>query len=269
MNWVYHHDLDPFLWHFGGGVGIRWYGLAYLAGFVLGYVLLRWQMSRGWVHLEEGEDLDLVLTVAIAGVLGGRLGYVLLYGPGRVVRDPFSVFRIWEGGMSIHGGVAGAVVGLLWFARRFDYDFWTLADAASLATPPGLFLGRVANFINGELWGRPTGEGWGVVFPRAPGSGVPRHPSQLYEAVLEGVVLLMLLVMVRRRADRPGVVSGSFLASYGILRFLVEFVRAPDPHIGYELWGMTRGQEYSVLFVLLGLLVVYLGRRSSPVAPSG
>lgn len=268
MGWVYHHDLDPYLWHFGGGLGVRWYGLAYLIGFVLGYALLRWQMDRGWVKLDEGEDVDLVLTVAVAGVLGGRLGYVLLYGLSFVLRDPLSVFRIWEGGMSIHGGVAGAVIGLWWFGRRFEHGFWSLADAAALATPPGLFLGRIANFINGELWGRPTGGEWGVVFPRAPGPGVPRHPSQLYEAVLEGVVLLAVLVWLRRRTDRTGTVSGAFLAGYGVLRFGVEFVRAPDPHIGYELLGMTRGQEYSLLFVTLGLLIVYLSRRTELASPS-
>jgi len=156
MGWIYRHDLDPYLVSFGEGIGIRWYGLAYLVGFLLGYLLLRWQRDRGWVELEAGEDVDLVLTVALAGVLGGRLGYVLLYGLGFVARDPLYPFRIWQGGMSIHGGVAGAVLGLVWFARRYDRRFWTLSDAAALSTPPGLFLGRIANFINGELWGRPA-----------------------------------------------------------------------------------------------------------------
>lgn len=263
MSWVYHHDLDPYLLYFGSGIGIRWYGLAYLIGFVLGYALLRWQMRRGWIELDEGEDVDLVLTVAVLGILGGRLGYVVLYGLPFVVEDPLYPLRIWQGGMSIHGGIAGAVLGLWWFARRFDHGFWRMTDAAALATPPGLFLGRIANFINGELWGRPTDGDWGVVFPRAPGSGVPRHPSQLYEAVLEGAVLLVLLIFIRRRTGRPGVVSGSFLVGYGVLRFAVEFVRAPDPHIGFELLGMTRGQEYSLVFVVVGLFIVVAARRTS------
>ncbi|MFB6226875.1 MAG: prolipoprotein diacylglyceryl transferase, partial [bacterium] len=175
--------------------------------------------------------------------------------------DPLYVVRIWEGGMSIHGGVAGAVLGIIWFARKNDYPAWRLLDAGAITTPPGLFFGRIANFINGELWGRPTDGSWGVVFPKAPGPDVPRHPSQLYEALLEGPVLFALLYYVLKRSKIDGVTASFFLLGYGSLRFLVEFYRAPDPFIGYEFLGMTRGQEYSLIFVLVGLIILYLRRR--------
>lgn len=163
--------------------------------------------------------------------------------------------------MSIHGGVIGAVLGIVWFARRTDTVFLKLTDAAAFGTPPGLFFGRIANFINGELWGRPTGSDWGVIFPGASDS-VPRHPSQLYEAILEGPVLLLVLYWIYRSTDEDGYLSGGFMIGYGVLRFFVEFYRAPDPHLGYELLGMTRGQEYSLVFILIGLIVLPVVRHS-------
>lgn len=253
-NWIYHHDLDPFLIQFTETFGVRWYGLAYVVGFLIAYAMLLYLSRSGWFPLGDEEIGDLVITVALTGVVGGRLGYVFLYGLRYVLEDPFYILRIWEGGMSIHGGVVGAVLGIVWFARRYGYSSWKLLDAAALTTPPGLFFGRIANFINGELWGRPTDGSWGVVFPRAPGD-VPRHPSQLYEAVLEGPVLLLILWGVMRKTSRNGMISAAFMIGYGALRFLVEFYRAPDPHLGYELWGMTRGQEYSLMFIAIGLVI--------------
>lgn len=253
-GWIYYHDLDPFILRFTDGIGLRWYGLAYVLGFLAGYWLLTKFLLGERVNLTREEAGDFVLSVALTGVVGGRLGYVFLYGLEYLVQDPFYLFAVWQGGMSIHGGVVGAVLGIGWFSRSYDVSFWKLTDAAALGTPPGLFFGRIANFINGELWGRPTGGDWGVVFPHV--DNLPRHPSQLYEAVLEGPVLFGILVGVMRYTDQDGYTSGGFLAGYGVLRFLVEYFRAPDPHIGYEFLGLTRGQEYSILFVLLGVLLL-------------
>jgi phosphatidylglycerol:prolipoprotein diacylglycerol transferase len=253
-DWIYHHDIDPFLIHFWNGIGIRWYGLAYLAGFLSGYLLLTRVMMGDRVQLSEEQAGDFLLVVALCGVVGGRVGYVFLYGWKFFLSNPFYLFQVWEGGMSIHGGVFGAILGIWWFAYRNEIPFLRLSDVAAFGTPPGLFFGRIANFINGELWGRPTGADWGVVFPAAPGS-LPRHPSQLYEAVLEGPLLMGILVMIHQYTDDDGYLSSGFMIGYGVLRFLVEFYRAPDPHIGYELLGMTRGQEYSLIFIVIGILI--------------
>jgi phosphatidylglycerol:prolipoprotein diacylglycerol transferase len=262
---IYHHNIDPIMIDFGRFVlpflgevhlAVRWYGFAYLLAFVVGY----WLLHRFWVgkrlELSDESATDFLLTVALSGVIGGRVGYVLLYGMEFFLRDPFYLFRIWEGGMSIHGGVVGAGLGIAWFAYKRDIPFLRLTDVACFGTPPGLFFGRIANFINGELWGRPTDGSWGVVFPRASGQGIPRHPSQLYEAVLEGPVLMLFLYWIYKTTDDDGYLTGGFLAGYGVLRFLVEFYRAPDPFIGYELFGMTRGQEYSLIFMLVGLFLL-------------
>ncbi len=260
---VYHHNIDPVLLDFGrvalpllGEVhlAVRWYGLAYILGFLVGYWILKRFLVGVRLTMTDEEVADFVLIVALSGVVGGRVGYVVFYGMQFLVRDPFFLFRVWQGGMSIHGGVIGAALGIAWFSFRRNIPFLRLADAASYVTPPGLFFGRIANFINGELWGRPTGGDWGVIFPRAPGSGVPRHPSQLYEAVLEGPILMLFLCWVFSRVDEDGYVTASFLFGYGILRFLVEFYRAPDPFLGYEWFGLTRGQEYSLIFVVVGLI---------------
>lgn len=253
MNWIYHHDLSPFIIKFTEGIGIRWYGFAYLLGFFIGYLILKRMVRDRYLTLDSDEQLDLLLTVALSGILGGRLGYVLLYGLQFVAVDPLYPVRIWQGGMSIHGGVLGAVIGMYWYTRSQNVSFFRVSDVAALATPPGLFFGRIANFINGELWGRPTNGEWGVVFPRAGGDGVPRHPSQLYEAVVEGPLLLVFLLWIYSKFPEKGYLSSAFMIGYGVVRFFVEFTRAPDPHIGYEFLGMTRGQEFSLLFVAIGV----------------
>lgn len=260
---IYVHDLDPFVLQFTETIGLRWYGLAYMVGFLIGYGLLLWQIRKGWCPIDEEPAVDLVLTVAFSGIVGGRVGFVLLYGWEFFLDDPLYLIRIWEGGMSIHGGIAGAVLGMWWFCRKTDTDFWVIADTAALCTPPGLFFGRIANFINGELWGRPTNGEWGVIFPRAPGSAVPRHPSQLYEAVGEGIVLFFFLFCIQIQFRKPGRTSAGFLFGYGFVRYLIEFFRAPDPHLGYSLFGMTRGQLYSLAFIVIGLFMWwYFSSRS-------
>lgn len=249
-----------------GPVAIRWYGLAYLAGIAAGWMLLnrraRLNPAQGWNEEHVG---DLVFYAAIGAVLGGRLGYALFYDFKTYVENPADVFAVWRGGMSFHGGVLGMVTALWWFGRRTGRGFFNCSDFVVPVVPIGLGLGRIANFINQELWGAPTTLPWGVVFT-APGSGgLPRHPSQLYEALLEGVLLFMVLALVRQRSERRGVVSATFLIGYAICRMMVELVREPDAHLGY-LWGgwLTMGQVLCVPMVLAGVGILFWSRRAVP-----
>jgi phosphatidylglycerol:prolipoprotein diacylglycerol transferase len=260
---AYVDTLSPTLVDFGHGIAIRYYGLAYLLGFVGCYLGVRWQARLGWSPLSLRQVDDLAFLYVPLGVLvGGRLGYCLLYDWPETVRAPWTIFAVWRGGMASHGGMLGVIAALFFFARRNRLPFYVAADAAAICTPIGLGLGRIANFINGELWGRPTNVPWAVVFPKAPpvdGVLVPRHPSQLYEAVLEGVLLFLVLLWVRRRTLHPrrdGVVALTFLAVYALFRIVVECFREPDLQIGYlfgiDRYGfLTQGQLLS--FLLLGL----------------
>ena len=247
---------------------VRWYALAYLAGFILGwrYAL---RLARTGLAKPTVEDMDEFLTWAVLGtILGGRIGYVLFYRPDYFASDPLQVFKIWEGGMSFHGGVMGVVVAAILFARRREIAFFAVADIICTVAPIGLFFGRIANFINSELYGQITTVPWGVVFPT--GGPEPRHPSQLYEAFLEGAVLFTLLAFLARRPGirgRPGILSGIFLAGYGLARFTVEFVRQPDAQFlegsvdGSVFLGLTMGQLLSAPMVLLGIGLVVMARR--------
>ena len=214
----------PFLISFGNGWGIRYYSLAYLTGFYILFVGLRWQAKRGWLQLRGDAISDYVVWVAMAGVvLGGRLGYCLLYEPRATFSDPFYFFTVWKGGMASHGGILGVILVMIFFGRARKIPFYNLADATAFCVPVCLFLGRCANFLNGELWGRPTDAWWGVIFPGAPyvdGVNVPRYPSQLVEAFLEGIVLQVILTIVRFKSRREGAVALTFMASYAILRIV-------------------------------------------------
>ena len=190
-------------------------------------------------------------------ILGGRLGYVLFYQFEYYIGNPLDVLKIWQGGMSFHGGALGVILALVWFSFVRRIEFFRLADIVCAAVPIGLFFGRIANFINGELFGRVTGSSWGMVFPR--GGPVPRHPSQLYEAALEGLVLfLILFALVRAPSvrEKPGIVAGAFLAGYGVFRGFIELFREPDAHIGFIGGGITMGQVLSMPMVLLGLAII-------------
>jgi len=251
-----------------GPLAIRWYALAYIAGLVLGWLLLRRVVSddRYWGGRKRpsAESLDDLLVYCAFGVIiGGRLGNVLFYDPGYYWAHPLEVFKIWEGGMAFHGGLIGASVGILLFSRRYHAPLLTVLDLCSLVAPIGLFLGRIANFINSELWGRPTDVPWAVVFPRA--DGLPRHPSQIYEALLEGLLAFAVLFAAARLGalKRPGVVAGTFGILYGAARIVSEFFREPDPRLEDLGRGLTMGMALSAPMIVIGLFLLLssLGRQ--------
>ena len=257
-----YHSLDPVAFAVGPFV-VRWYGLAYLLGFVC-VGLVMWNVSRRW---KVGMSLDSLLTVmlgiVVGVIVGARLGYVLFYGSGYYLEHPLDVFALQQGGMSFHGGLIGAVVSGLITSRMVGVPFATLADLGAIGAPIGLFFGRCANFVNGELWGSVTDLPWGVVFGGAAGD-LPRHPSQLYEALLEGVLMFVVLyALARKLPPRPrGTFIGLFLLLYGICRFLIEFVRQPDAHIGYLAGGwLTMGQVLSLPLVLAGIAMLIWAAR--------
>jgi phosphatidylglycerol:prolipoprotein diacylglycerol transferase len=256
--------IDPVAFEVGPLV-VRWYALSYLVGFLVGWRLAIVFARRSPIR-PNGEDMDAFVTWAIIGViLGGRLGYVLFYNIEVYLQDPLAIFQVWQGGMAFHGGLLGAVVAMIIYARVRGFSPFALGDMVAAVAPIGLFFGRIANFINAELYGRVTDVSWGVVFPGT--DGQPRHPSQLYEAFLEGLVLfIVMLILVRRRSIllRPGTVAGVFLILYGLFRFLVEFVREPDAQLGFLWLGATMGQILSLPMILIGVWMVW---RARPVAP--
>jgi phosphatidylglycerol---prolipoprotein diacylglyceryl transferase len=247
--------LVPFGHFWGNDWGIRFYSLAYFTGFYILFVALRWQAKRGWSPLRGDAISDYVVWVAMAGViLGGRLGYCLLYAPRQTFTDPTYFFTLWKGGMASHGGILGVILVMIFFSRARRIRFYSLADATALAVPTALALGRCANFLNGELWGRPTHAWWGVVFPDAPridGWNVPRYPSQLVEALLEGVLLQVILLAVRFSTKREGAVSLTFMAVYAVLRIVGEQFREPDEGIGFWFDSITQGQLLSGIMLLV------------------
>ncbi len=247
-------DIDPVAIRIGP-VAIHWYGIMYAAAFAIGWWLLqRRRQRRGLTPEQVG---DLVFACILGVVLGGRLGYVLFYHPGYYLGHPLEIFAIWDGGMSFHGGLLGVVVAGVWFARRTGEKILAVADFLTPVVPIGLGLGRIGNFINGELWGRPADPDlpWAMVFPHV--DRVARHPSQLYEALLEGLLLFLAVWGFERRDRRTGQVFGLFLAGYGLLRFAVEYFRAPDQHLGVLALGLSMGQWLSVPMVVVGAWLLF------------
>jgi phosphatidylglycerol---prolipoprotein diacylglyceryl transferase len=249
-----------------GPFAIRWYALAYIVGLLFAWWYARRLVARGPSPLRPEDMDDLLLYATLGVVLGGRLGYVLFYQPGYFLARPWEVFAVWEGGMSFHGGALGVILGAALFALRRGVPPLHVGDIASAVTPFGLFLGRIANFINGELYGRVADVPWAVTFPR--GGGVPRHPSQLYEAALEGLVLFVVLLVLAiryRGLARPGLLSGAFLAGYGLARIVAELFREPDAHLGFLLGGVTMGQILSLPMIVAGLLLLRHALRAPPL----
>ena len=292
----YIHDLSPFVIHFGGGIGIRWYGLAYLAGFVIGIFFYRRLAVRGYSDLDPNQVADFITLAALFGVLlGGRLGYMLFYDSARFFNNPLIIFQVWDGGMASHGGIIGLTLFTLWYAHRHKVSFLNLSDNLVVVGPVGVFFGRCANFINGELYGRVTDVSWAVQFPKeiyfytpehlkrvmdkaaeidprlltpeliVQNAGThaglkqylsselaPRYPSQLVEALLEGVVLFLLLWILRtkvRLAD--GALTGIFFITYALLRISGEYFREPDAPMTA---GLTRGQFLSLFMIVVGVV---------------
>jgi phosphatidylglycerol:prolipoprotein diacylglycerol transferase len=266
-------EFDPVLVQIGP-LAIRWYALAYVAGILLGWrytvALTRnlaiWRGRR--ITADDRQVDDLVLWITVGIIVGGRLGYVLFYNTALIWTDPVEILRTWNGGMSFHGGLIGVVLAMVGFAAANRIEFVRLGDLVAPCVPIGLFFGRIANFINGELWGRPTDAPWGIIFPRA--GPEPRHPSQLYEALLEGLVLFLILRFAThgaKKLPRKGYVAGLFLSFYALFRIALERVRQPDVGMPDFPLGLTMGTMLSVPMLLLGLFLVFRARRDGAVAP--
>tara|TARA_R110000868_G_scaffold276599_7_gene536321 strand:- start:2729 stop:3574 length:846 start_codon:yes stop_codon:yes gene_type:complete len=263
MHGIPFPDIDPVLIQLGP-FAIRWYALAYIAGIVLGwrYILKCVATPRLWNGPAPVTALqidDALLWAALGIILGGRIGYVLVYGEGAYLQNPMEIFAVWHGGMSFHGGAIGTLLALYIYARRQSFSVLSMFDLVAAAAPIGVFFGRIANFINSELWGRPTDMPWGIIFPN--GGPMARHPSQLYEAALEGIVIFLILRLLTHKYDalkRPGTIWGATIALYGVARVFVEFFREPDRQIGY-LYGdwLTMGMVLSIPMIAIGLLIVW------------
>jgi phosphatidylglycerol---prolipoprotein diacylglyceryl transferase len=252
-------EIDPIAFQIGP-LQVRWYGLMYVFGFVGGYFLVRWLAKKKQIDLPKDVLQELISYLVVGVIVGGRLGYVIFYNLPFYLANPLEIFAVWRGGMSFHGGLIGASLMGWWFTKKHGLSFYRLADLCVVAVPIGLGLGRIGNFINGELYGRPTNVPWAVVFPQ--GGPVPRHPSQLYEAFLEGVVLFAVLLWLSERVQTEGVMFWTFVGGYGLARFVVEFFREPDPQLGFVVGPFSMGQILSLAMILTAALFLLL-RRSA------
>ncbi|MDN7351640.1 prolipoprotein diacylglyceryl transferase [Acetobacter senegalensis] len=257
-------QFDPVLVHLGP-LTIRWYALSYIAGIVLGIALLR-RLVRLAPRAGTAEQADDFLGWVTLGVLlGGRLGYILFYQPGYYLTHPLAILKVWQGGMSFHGGALGVIIAMALFTWYNRINFLAFADRVTVAVPIGLGLGRIANFINGELWGReaPANLPWAMIFPDA--GGIPRHPSELYEALTEGLLLFLVMFAASRKQslrERPGFLAGLFLVGYGCARSFCEFFREPDSFLGFLPGGLTMGQLLCIPMIIAGAALIMHARRS-------
>lgn len=277
------HNIDPVLLPLFGPLAIRWYGLAYLFGFLVSFFLLRRWSKIGSLSIPSDQVSHFIVLFAFFGVfLGGRLGYQLLYNFDAFIANPLSLFKIWEGGMASHGGFVGSVLFLIWYAKKQGYNFWNISDHLAMTVSLGIGFGRIANFINGELWGRISSAKWAIIFPQEIGlrygeydpslveqlvtSGYlsPRHPSQLYQAFCEGFLVFGLLLLLRKTqwGKTPSIMSGCYLLLYAIARIAMEFFREPDSSVYFE-W-LTKGQLYSILMIVAGVFILFRSKLFKP-----
>ncbi len=261
--------LSPVLFEFHG-FALRWYSLAYIGGILGGWWILGRMIDAWGAPMTRLQNDAFITWITVGIILGGRIGYVLFYDFTKFAADPLAILRLWEGGMSFHGGVIGSIIAIVVFARANGLKWLRIADYVACVQPFGQLLGRLANFVNGELWGRVTGSDWGIVFPG--GGPLPRHPSQLYEAAFEGLFLLIVMTSLfwRTRARiHPGMLGGAFLFGFGLLRFGIEFFREPDVQVGYLALGLTMGQWLCAPMVAIGayLMASSRGRSVSVGAP--
>ncbi len=270
MNWFHaipYPNISPVFFELGP-LQFRWYGLMYLIGLASAYFLITRRVESKGLPLTRDQVYDMVVWAALGVFIGGRVGYTLFYNFAYYVQHPVKILAVWEGGMSFHGGLLGVIVALFWFSRRQHIPSYTVADLAAAATPIGLGFGRLGNFINGELYGRATDVDWCMVFPH--GGPVCRHPSQLYEAGLEGLLLFTLLWIVTKTLPPPGTIFWSFIAGYGLCRMVVELFREPDAHLGFILGSFSMGQLLSLPMIVVSIFMLALGyqRRASMQAKS-
>jgi len=260
---VFHYpDFNPVAFAIGP-LQVRWYGLMYLGGFAIAWLGTRARAKQGRAPISVARVDDLVFYAALGVIIGGRVGYMLFYGFDSLIANPLSIFAVWRGGMSFHGGFLGVLIAMALFARRVELPFWAIMDFLAPWVPPGLGLGRIGNFINGELWGKVTSPDapWAVIV-----DGVPRHPSQLYEALLEGAVLFVVLQWFSAKPRPLMAVSGVFALLYGIFRFLIEFVRLPDAQLQYLAFGwLTMGQVLSAPMIVGGAVLLVLAYRRGTI----
>jgi len=261
--------IDPIIFSIGP-VSLRWYGTMYLIGFLAAMFMANKAADRSNGSWTRDQVSDLLFYSFLGVILGGRVGYVLFYQFEYFLSDPLYLFEIWQGGMSFHGGLLGVILAIFIFARKTNKKFLEVGDFVAPLVPIGLGMGRLGNFINAELWGRQTDVSWAMVFPTDP-LQVPRHPSQLYEFALEGVVLFAILYIISRKTRSLGLASGAFLIGYGVFRSIVEFFREPDAHLGLYFSFISKGQILSIPMILVGLLIIYLGylsQQKSAIASS-
>ena len=245
-------DIKPYIIKIGP-FQVRWYGLMYLIGFVSSYYLVKRQVAKRGLGI-SGEDIESLYFFLIVGlIVGARLGYVIFYNPSFYLRNPLDIFAVWHGGMSFHGGLIGVVLGGILFSKRKRIRIFLFGDLLVATAPIGLFCGRLGNFINGELYGRPSDVPWAMIFPD--GGNIPRHPSQLYEAFLEGPVLFLILWIMKDRLKHEGMVVSLFLILYGIFRFIAEFFREPDPQLGLLIGSLSMGQILSGTMIIIGVVL--------------
>ncbi|HEY3916126.1 MAG TPA: prolipoprotein diacylglyceryl transferase [Verrucomicrobiae bacterium] len=267
-HWV--DNLSPFLVRFSDSFGIRYYGLAYALAFLIAALLLHLYWRTGRSPLNPKAQSDLMMAIVVGVLVGGRLGYFLLYSPATLWQEPLALFRVWEGGMSSHGGFIGVYLAMIWLVRKHKLAWRPVADILATLAPPGLFLGRIANFINGELWGKVSYVPWAFIFPKSAPEGTPlaaippRHPSQLYEALLEGLFLTIYLQLRFWRSnvtrEIPGQLAGEFLILYAVVRAIGEIFREPDASL---FFGLSRGTFYSLFLMIGGLVLIVISRLKS------